>query len=213
FYFLEMNTRLQVEHPVTEMITGIDLVKEQLKIARGEALSIKQEDLSITGHAIELRVYAEDPANGFLPDIGTLRNYRLPQGPGVRVDDGYEDGMEIPIHYDPLISKLIVHGSTRQEAIARMIRAIAEYRITGVNTTLDFGDFVMHHEAFVSGNFDTHFVRNFFKPDLMKTFSQDEALVSSLISYSLINRLVKMDECQNGSVHSTQNWVKNRKYL
>ncbi|MGV3641414.1 MAG: acetyl-CoA carboxylase biotin carboxylase subunit, partial [Adhaeribacter sp.] len=106
FYFLEMNTRLQVEHPVTELITGLDLVKEQIKIAQGEALSFTQQDLSITGHAMELRVYAEDPANNFLPDIGKLSTYKRPQGPGVRVDDGFEEGMEIPIYYDPMIAKL-----------------------------------------------------------------------------------------------------------
>ncbi|HEY0896281.1 MAG TPA: acetyl-CoA carboxylase biotin carboxylase subunit, partial [Sphingobacteriaceae bacterium] len=117
FYFLEMNTRLQVEHPVTEMITGIDLVKEQIRIARGEKLSFRQEDLRISGHAIELRVYAEDPKNNFLPDIGTLETYKLPQGPGIRVDDGFEQGMEIPIYYDPMIAKLVVYAENRQEAI------------------------------------------------------------------------------------------------
>ncbi|MFM7217654.1 MAG: acetyl/propionyl/methylcrotonyl-CoA carboxylase subunit alpha, partial [Bacteroidota bacterium] len=113
FYFLEMNTRLQVEHPVTEYITGLDLVKEQLKVARGEKLSFRQEDLKIQGHAIEIRVCAEDPQNNFLPDIGRLNTYRIPQGPGVRVDDAYEEGMEIPIFYDPMIAKLIVYGATR----------------------------------------------------------------------------------------------------
>ena len=113
FYFMEMNTRLQVEHPVTEMISGLDLVKEQIKVAQGEQLSFAQEDLKIDGHAIEVRVYAEDPTNNFLPDIGTLTTYRPPQGPGVRVDDGFEEGMAIPIHYDPMIAKLIVHGATR----------------------------------------------------------------------------------------------------
>ncbi|MCB0779903.1 MAG: biotin carboxylase, partial [Flavobacteriales bacterium] len=118
------NTRLQVEHPVTELITGLDLVKEQLKVAMGEKLGFTQDDLRIHGHAIEVRVYAEDPSNNFLPDIGTLQTYRRPEGPGVRVDDGFEEGMTIPIHYDPMISKLIVHGADRDEAIARMARAI-----------------------------------------------------------------------------------------
>ncbi|MDB5012136.1 MAG: acetyl-CoA carboxylase, biotin carboxylase, partial [Daejeonella sp.] len=117
FFFLEMNTRLQVEHPVTEMITGVDLVKEQIKIARGEALSVIQTDLKINGHAIELRVYAEDPKNNFLPDIGVLQTYNVPKGPGVRVDDGFEEGMEIPIYYDPMIAKLITYGKDRNEAI------------------------------------------------------------------------------------------------
>ena len=148
FYFLEMNTRLQVEHPVTEMITGIDLVKEQIKIADGQALSFTQEDLKINGHAIELRVYAEDPCNNFLPDIGTLSTYKIPQGLGVRVDDGFEQGMEIPIYYDPMIAKLVTHGKDREEAMQRMIRAIDEYQITGIESTLPFGKFVMQHEAF-----------------------------------------------------------------
>src|ERR1700709_2650493 len=167
FYFLEMNTRLQVEHPVTEFITGIDLVKEQIQIARGEAISFKQEDLQIRGHAIELRVYAEDPANNFLPDIGTLQTYITPQGPGVRVDDGFEQGMEIPIYYDPMIAKLITYGSDRREAIEKMIRAIDEYKISGIETTLEFGKFVMQHEAFVSGKFDTNFVGKYFSPEVL----------------------------------------------
>ncbi|MBK6411393.1 MAG: acetyl-CoA carboxylase biotin carboxylase subunit [Flavobacteriales bacterium] len=151
FYFMEMNTRLQVEHPVTETISGLDLVKEQIKMAQGEKLSFKQEDLKIQGHAIEVRVYAEDPTNNFLPDIGTLTTYRLPQGPGVRVDDGFEEGMTIPIHYDPMIAKLIVHAATREEAIARMERAIDDYAIAGVETTLPFCRFVMGHNSFRSG--------------------------------------------------------------
>ncbi|MCR6640743.1 MAG: acetyl-CoA carboxylase biotin carboxylase subunit [Sporocytophaga sp.] len=168
FYFLEMNTRLQVEHPVTEMITGIDLVKEQINIAEGNTLSYKQEDISIRGHAIELRVYAEDPANNFLPDIGKLITYKRPQGPGIRVDDGFEEYMEIPVFYDPMIAKLITYGSTRTEAIQRMKRAISEYKISGIMTTLPFGTFVMGHEAFISGKFDTHFVKKHFSPENLK---------------------------------------------
>lgn len=162
FYFLEMNTRLQVEHPVTEMITGIDLVKEQIKIAEGKALDFKQEDLSIRGHAVELRVYAEDPYNNFLPDIGNLSTYKTPKGPGIRVDDGFEQGMDIPVYYDPMIAKLVAYGKDRKEAIHRMVRAIDEYEITGIENTLGFGKFVMQHEAFVSGKFDTHFVAKYF---------------------------------------------------
>jgi len=127
FYFLEMNTRLQVEHPVTEMITGKDLVKEQILVAQGEKLSFTQDDLAINGHAIEVRVYAEDPANNFLPDIGKLVRYVRPQGSGVRVDDGFEEGMDIPIYYDPMIAKLITWGENREQAMERMIRAIDEY--------------------------------------------------------------------------------------
>ena len=181
FFFLEMNTRLQVEHPVTEMITGIDLVKEQIKIARGETISFRQEDLKIQGHSIELRVYAEDPVNDFLPDIGTLSRYKIPQGPGVRVDDGFEQGMEIPIYYDPMIAKLVVWGANRTEAIQRMIRAIDEYQITGVRNTLAFGKFVMEHESFVSGNFDTHFVSKYFGSDSAEKDSAEEAFIAALV--------------------------------
>ncbi len=174
FYFLEMNTRLQVEHPVTEMITGVDLVQEQIKVARNEKLSFTQDDLYINGHAIELRVYAEDAANNFLPDIGKLEIYQRPEGTGIRVDDGYAEGMEIPIYYDPMLAKLIVHGIDREDAIKRMIRAIENYRIIGVETTLPFGRFVMRHNAFKSGNYDTHFVKNYFQPENMATPQEKE---------------------------------------
>ncbi len=182
FYFLEMNTRLQVEHPVSEMITGVDLVREQINVARGEKLSFTQDDLSINGHSIEVRVYAEDPANNFLPDIGKLETYRVPKGPGIRVDDGFEEGMEIPIHYDPMIAKLIVHGSDRDEAIQRMLRAIEAYRITGIETTLPFCSFTLRHEAFTSGNFDTNFVKHHFKPEYLEAKNPDEMEVAAMIT-------------------------------
>ena len=175
FYFLEMNTRLQVEHPVTEQITGLDLVKEQIKVAQGQPLAFAQEDLTITGHALELRVYAEDPQNNFLPDIGTLTTYVRPQGPGVRVDDGFEQGMDIPIYYDPMIAKLVTFGANRAEAIARMLRAIEEYKITGIETTLPFGTFVLTHPAFVSGDFDTNFIKDHFSPADLAPPAPDEA--------------------------------------
>lgn len=211
FFFLEMNTRLQVEHPVTEMITGIDLVKEQIRIARGEPLSFTQSDLKIKGHAIELRVYAEDPANNFLPDIGNLQTYITPKGPGIRVDDGFEQGMDIPIYYDPMIAKLVSYGKDRTEAIERMIRAINEYQITGIQTTLAFGKFVMQHEAFVSGNFDTHFVSNYFVPEhLLVQEDEDEAMIAALIGSNFMNshsQSVTLD--QNIGIQSE--WKKNRK--
>ena len=185
FYFMEMNTRLQVEHPVTEMITGLDLVKLQVLVAKGEELPIKQEDLRISGHAIEVRVYAEDPSNNFLPDIGTLTTYRPPQGPGVRVDDGFEEGMTIPIHYDPMIAKLITHGSSREEAIGRMERAIDDYAISGVETTLAFCRFVMGHESFRSGAYDTHFVRDHFDPAHLLGSVKDEAEIAVLVASRL----------------------------
>ena len=180
YYFLEMNTRLQVEHPVTEMITGVDLVELQIRVARGEALPFQQEELSIQGHAVELRVYAEDPLNEFLPSVGTLEQYKLPQGPGIRVDNGYEEGMEIPIYYDPMLSKLITYGSSREEAISLMIQAIADYRVKGVETTLAFGDFVCRHQAFRSGKFDTHFVKNYYSPDDIIAAEKTEAKVVAL---------------------------------
>jgi acetyl-CoA carboxylase biotin carboxylase subunit len=173
FYFLEMNTRLQVEHPVTEQITGVDLVKEQIRVARGETLGYTQEDLKIHGHAMELRVCAEDPQNNFLPDIGKLNTYKVPQGYGVRVDDSFEEGMQIPIQYDPMIAKLITFGATREEARLRMIRAIADYQISGIATTLPFGNFVMHHEAFIKGDFDTKFIENFYQPEMLNQQRED----------------------------------------
>lgn len=186
FYFLEMNTRLQVEHPVTEMITGVDLVKEQIKVARGEKLSFTQDDLTINGHSLEVRVYAEDPSNNFLPDIGRLNTYHTPQGPGIRVDDGFEQGMDIPIYYDPMIAKLIVHGKDRDEAINRMVRAIEDYKISGIATTLGFCKFAIQHEAFVSGDFDTHFVAKYFSPDVLAMDNEDEARVAALIASQLL---------------------------
>lgn len=212
FYFLEMNTRLQVEHPVTEMITGIDLVRQQILVARGEKLAFSQKDININGHALEVRVYAEDPQNNFLPDIGKLVTYKRPQGPGVRVDDGFEEGMNIPIYYDPMISKLITYADNREQAIERMTRAIAEYQITGVKTTLTFCDFAINHEAFKSGNFDTHFVNQYFKPEYLNaTDHEDELAVAAFIG---VIGMQKFDSEQNGSQHGGvkfSKWKHNRK--
>lgn len=182
FYFLEMNTRLQVEHPVTEWITGTDLVELQIRVARGEALAIKQEDLKIKGHAMELRVYAEDPMNDFLPSVGRLDVYQLPVGEGIRVDNGFEQGMDIPIYYDPMLAKLITYGETREEAIQIMIKAIEEYQVEGVQTTLPFGKFVFEHEAFRSGKFDTHFVKNYYNADVLKKQMAKEAEIAALVA-------------------------------
>ncbi|MEO6882849.1 MAG: acetyl-CoA carboxylase biotin carboxylase subunit [Bacteroidia bacterium] len=211
FYFLEMNTRLQVEHPVTESITGIDLVKEQIKIARGEKLSFTQKDLKINGHAVEVRVYAEDPCNNFLPDIGKLIFYKAPQGIGVRVDDGFEEGMDIPIYYDPMIAKLITFGKDRTEAIQRMIRAIEDYKISGVQTTLDFCKFVMQHEAFVSGNFDTHFVKNHFKPEMLNRFDEAEAEIAAIFAAKWMeSKKNETQETTSVSEKKISKWKKNR---
>lgn len=175
FYFLEMNTRLQVEHPVTEEITKTDLVEWQIRVARGEKLPKMQEELEIHGHAIEVRVYAEDTLNGFIPDIGKLNRYRIPTGRSVRVDDAFLEGMEIPIYYDPMIAKLVVWGKTREDAIRRCIEAIDDYQISGVKTTLDFGKYVLKHPAFVSGNFDTNFVKHYFSnPEVVNSAMEGE---------------------------------------
>lgn len=182
FYFLEMNTRLQVEHPVSELISGVDLVELQIKVARGEKLDIKQKDLKIKGHAIELRVYAEDPMNDFLPSVGNLEVYQLPKGENIRVDNGFEEGMDIPIYYDPMLSKLITYGDTREEAIELMIKAIDNYHIKGVETTLAFGKFVCEHDAFRSGNFDTHFVKKYYSPSLLEAQHKKEAEIAAKIA-------------------------------
>jgi acetyl-CoA carboxylase biotin carboxylase subunit len=208
FFFLEMNTRLQVEHPVTELITGLDLVKEQIRIARGEPIGYIQDDLKISGHAVELRVYAEDPDNNFLPDIGVLETYITPKGNGVRVDDGFEQGMEIPIYYDPMIAKLIVFGSNREEAIQRMIRAIDEYDITGIKTTLNFGKFVMQHEAFRTGNFDTHFVGKYFNSESLVREEEDEAFVAALVATIALK--APLNKVVNAQPLAENNWRKNR---
>ena len=157
-WFLEMNTRLQVEHPVTEETTGVDLVQMQVRIARGEPLPLVQDELVQRGHAIECRVYAEDPAAGFLPSPGRILALRAPGGPGIRDDSGVYEGWEVPIHYDPLVSKLVAWAPTREGAIARLRRAVSEYRVLGIRTTLAFFDRALRHPAFVSGDFDTSFV-------------------------------------------------------
>ena len=182
FYFLEMNTRLQVEHPVTELISGIDLVEQQIRIARGEVLGFSQKDLKIKGHALELRVYAEDPTDDFLPSVGTLERYRKPSGPGIRVDDGFEEGMEIPIYYDPMLSKLVTYGKDREEALQLMLEAINLYEVRGVATTLPFGKFVFNHEAFRSGDFDTHFVKNYYTPKVLEEEVKEEAYLAALMA-------------------------------
>jgi len=212
FYFLEMNTRLQVEHPVSEMITGVDLVREQIYVARGEKLKFTQDDLKIIGHAIEVRVYAEDPQNNFLPDIGNLKTYKKPQGPGIRVDDGFEQGMDIPIYYDPMIAKLVAFADTRELAIQRMIRAIDEYEISGVQTTLGFCKFVLQHNAFTSGKFDTHFVKQYFTPDVLNAQNEDEMEIAAIIAslnYEKQNTKASVASNENNATNRSL-WKQNR---
>ena len=209
FYFLEMNTRLQVEHPVTEMITGVDLVKEQIHIAMGKPLSFSQNDLHIQGHAMEVRVYAEDPMNNFAPDIGLLKTYKLPESIGVRVDNGFEEGMEIPIYYDSMISKLITYGKDREEAISKMIRAIKDYTIVGVKTTLPFANFVMQNKHFVSGDFDTHFIKKHFNAKDLEDLREDEAHIAALLSKHILKNHKKSMSISSGKP-SVSKWKKNR---
>jgi propionyl-CoA carboxylase alpha chain len=206
YYFLEMNTRLQVEHPVTEFITGVDLVEQQIRIARGEELSINQEDLKIKGHSIELRVYAEDPDNNFLPNIGKLEHYSLPEGDGIRVDDGYEEGMEIPIYYDPMISKLIVYAGNRKAAIRKMLSAIEHYKIDGITTTLPFGRFVMLHDAFISGNFDTQFVKKYYSKESVRKTKEEEARLAALLALKMQKKY--SGKLQLPQVERSSDWTK-----
>jgi acetyl-CoA carboxylase biotin carboxylase subunit len=208
FYFLEMNTRLQVEHPVTEMITGLDLVKQQILVSKGEKLAFKQSDLSISGHAIEVRVYAEDSRNNFLPDIGVLSGYSRPNGIGVRVDDGFEEGMEIPIFYDSMISKLITYGADRTEALERMSRAISDYKIVGIKTTLPFGAFVMKHPSFISGDFDTHFIPKHYDSNIFESPSDKEKMIAAWYVSKLFSEYKSLSTSRMNSTQS--NWKKNR---
>ena len=214
FFFLEMNTRLQVEHPITEMITGVDLVKEQIKIAQGKTLTLNQSNLKINGHAIELRIYAEDPANNFLPDIGTLKTYKLPEGPGIRVDNAYAPGMEISVYYDPMIAKLVAWGPTRAEAIERMKLAIKEYNITGIQSTLSFGKFVLSHPVFLSGAYNTSFVESHFNDQGPDDTCEEEATIAALLMNHVFSKgqqaINKPSPTLNNKYPSVSNWKRNR---
>ncbi len=211
FYFLEMNTRLQVEHCVTEMITGIDLVKEQINVARGNKLSFSQEDLKINGHAVELRVCAEDPMNNFLPDTGKLEMYLPPKGPGVRVDDGFEEGMEIPVFYDSMIAKLVAHAATRDEAIDRLCRAIDEYHIKGIQNTLLFGKWAVQTEPFRSGNFDTKFIEKYYKPEYLLTDDIEAEQVAALLSAEVWEKSKKQQSAKGSLQHTISKWKINQR--
>ena len=210
FYFLEMNTRLQVEHPVTELITGLDLVSLQIDVSNGLKLPFSQDEISFDGHAIECRIYAEDPENHFLPSTGKLLRHRIPSGPGVRVDSGIEEGQTVSIYYDPMISKLCVYASNRQNAIQKMKRALIEYDISGVSTTIPFCISVMENREFQEGNYDTHYVQNHFKPDesSLKGVNSIIALVSSLIKKE--NRTETAIH-NNLNEHRSSGWWEQRK--
>ncbi len=207
YYFLEMNTRLQVEHPITERVVGIDLVREQINIANGQKLSFKQADLSQNGHSIECRIYAEDPDNNFMPSPGVIQHITEPLGFGVRHDGYVYEGYEIPIYYDPLISKLIVWGKTRDEAIARMKRALHSYKITGVKTSIKFLEKIMNCPDFIEGNYNTHFIEK------NKAFLEEKeqckgdckaiAIITAFMDYH--NRIAKSQQsASNGN--SATNW-------
>lgn len=213
FYFLEMNTRLQVEHPVTECITGLDLVKEQIRVAQGEYLSLAQDSLQINGHAVELRICAEDPLNNFLPSVGSLVEYELPQGPGIRVDDCMEPNAEIPIYYDNMIAKLIAWGPDREAAIARLKRAITEYRITGVETTLNFGTFVLNHPKFLDGDFDTHFIGNYFNPDEFAQVAADDKTLKAVAAAAALffDQAIETNAANQNVETPSSQWRANRK--
>ena len=191
YYFLEMNTRLQVEHPITERVTGIDLVKQQIKVAEGRKLEFGQEDLSQKGHSIECRIYAEDPDNNFMPSPGKIYKISEPLGLGVRTDGYVYEGYEIPIHYDPMISKLIVWGKTRDEAIRRMRRALYEYKITGVKTSIKMLERVMNDEQFIDGNYDTHFIEN--NQDQLLSDEDVKDISDMVIIAAFIDYLDKID--------------------
>ncbi len=182
FYFLEMNTRLQVEHPITEMVTGIDIVAEQLRIARGRQLSYTQEQVQFKGHAIECRINAEDPFNNFIPSTGRITHSLIPTGPGVRVDTGVFPGFEITPFYDPMIAKLIVWGETRAQAILRMRRALEEYRIVGVRTNIPFHQTLMDSHRFMGGQFDTRFVEERFSMDDAMEPSESSAEIAAILA-------------------------------
>ncbi len=189
FYFLEMNTRLQVEHPVTELVTGLDLVREQFLVAAGEQLSFKQEDVEWQGHAIECRIYAEDPANNFFPSPGTITHLREPAGPGIRIDSGVTRLSEVSIHYDPMIAKLAVWGRSRREAIDRLGRALDEYEVSGITTTLPFFREVVRDEEFISGRLDTGFISRFNErraasETQLSEVEEDLAMIAAALSYA-----------------------------
>ncbi|HSG45549.1 MAG TPA: acetyl-CoA carboxylase biotin carboxylase subunit [Anaerolineales bacterium] len=207
YYFLEMNTRLQVEHPVTEMVTGIDIVKEQIRIARGRALSYTQEDVKFNGHAIECRINAEDPYNGFLPSTGTISHSLLPTGPGVRVDTGVYPGFEITPFYDPMIAKLIVWGETRAQAILRMRRALEEYRIVGVHTNIPFHQTMMDSHRFMGGQYDTRFVEERFSmegaEEYRKKYAEVAAILATLVAHESTERSAQIVQRNE---RDTSNW-------
>ena len=207
FYFLEMNTRLQVEHPVTELVTGIDLVREQINVAAGEPLSFAQEDVTLRGHAIECRIYAEDVASNFMPSPGRITRLRIPQGPGVRDDGGVYEGSEVSIYYDPMISKFATYGRDRQEAIERMRRALSEYEISGLKTTIPFFRQVMEDEEFVEGNLDTGFIARFFERRPEKDLDDKELTDMAVIAAAMAHQKHSQPKKASAPSRKLNRWV------
>ncbi len=212
FYFLEMNTRLQVEHPVTEMVTGLDLVREQIAIAEGEPLHFRQTDISPRGHAIECRICAEDPAHDFFPSTGTLLRYKPPQG-RIRVDNGYNEGDTISVFYDSLMSKVISYGTTRCEAISAMKRALSEFEVEGVETTIPFCQFVLDHPAFQSGAIDTTFIQRYFTPSSLQLHTEEENVVAAIFGAFLATSSRLSSPSSNGvrASGTKSNWKLQRR--
>jgi len=209
FYFLEVNTRLQVEHPVTEMVTGLDLVKEQVAVAEGEPLKFRQEDITLRGHAIECRIYAENPEEGFVPSTGKLTHYRIPAGPGVRVDSGVLLNSEIPIYYDPMIAKMIVWGKDRAEAIDRTRRALQEYRVGGVDSTIGFHLMMMDNEKFRKGEISTHFLEEEYPNNEYSRLDEDtleKAAIAVALDKFLNERKIIVNQ-QKSKDRADSNWV------
>jgi acetyl-CoA carboxylase biotin carboxylase subunit len=209
FYFLEMNTRLQVEHPVTEFITGLDLVKEQISVASGKKLSFKQKDLHINGHATECRIYAEDPSNNFLPTTGNIINYVQPSGPGVRVDSGFDIGSQIGVHYDPLISKLVCWSHNRESAINRMLRALNEYIIGGLTTNISFLKLIIDHPSFRAGKFDINFLNDEFMSnldELDKNQNKDKSEKAAAILAALLKSKSSSNNYKSNHTENSNRW-------
>ena len=206
FYFLEMNTRLQVEHPVTELISGVDLVKQQIRIASGLKLNIKQDDISIHGHSLECRIYAEDPENNFLPSTGKLSNFNIPSGPGIRVDSGFEMGSEISMYYDPMIAKLVCWDNDRNSVIQRMKRALKEFEITGITHNINFLKLIMDNEKFIKGDFDINFIYrenivddNLGKTQRNKISNETAAIIFSALMYNQKSQKIISDPADDYS--------------
>ncbi len=212
FYFLEMNTRLQVEHPVTELISGLDLVKEQISVAFGNSLSFKQDQLKINGHALECRIYAEDSFNNFLPSTGSILNYLPPSGPGVRVDSGFDNGSEITVHYDPLISKLVCWSENRQSAIDRMLRALSEYIIGGLTTNISFLKIIIDHPSFRQGDININFLNDEFMRKLtaidgngeLKDIEKVAAIFSALLKSKSVSNNYRTNSTESSNLWQEQ---------